>query len=260
MKMISFCNKKGGVGKTTLCKNVAYKLALDGAKVLLIDLDPQATLSVQLISKKGNNDNSIIELVSSKNAIKHIKIKTIIQPTKHKNIDIITGNEDLTNSNTIINTIFPIEQRYIIADLIYSANEETFNSYDYVLIDYPPTIQELAINFLTISDFIIIPINAGNGSYKGLIDLKNTLNYVCRLNNRDLPSIKVIFNNIKDNENTSFIYKLLVKNDLANYLLNNIIKNSDTFIKTENELSSIWTNQHYWRQKQAYEELIKEIK
>ncbi|MBW3058925.1 ParA family protein [Spiroplasma poulsonii] len=40
MKMISFCNKKGGVGKTTLCKNVAYKLALDGAKVLLIDLEP----------------------------------------------------------------------------------------------------------------------------------------------------------------------------------------------------------------------------
>ncbi|PQP78694.1 hypothetical protein C6B38_04480 [Spiroplasma sp. ChiS] len=90
--------------------------------------------------------------------------------------------------------------------------------------------------------------------------MKNTLNYVCRLNNRDLPSIKVLFNNIKDNENTSFIYKLLVKNDLANYLLNNIIKNSDTFIKIENELSSIWTNQHYWRQKQAYEELIKEIK
>ncbi|WP_416375552.1 ParA family protein [Spiroplasma citri] len=151
-------------------------------------------------------------------------MKNLIQPTKHKNIDIITGNEDLTNSNTIINTIYSVEQRYIIADLIYSANEDTFNSYDYVLIDYPPTIQELAINFLIISDFVIIPINAGNGSYKGLIDLKNTLNYVCRLNNRDLPSIKVIFNNIKDNENTSFIYKLLVKNDLTNYLLNNIIK------------------------------------
>ncbi|WP_215827017.1 ParA family protein [Spiroplasma endosymbiont of 'Nebria riversi'] len=41
MRMISFCNKKGGVVKTTLCKNVAYKFALDGAKVLLIDLDPQ---------------------------------------------------------------------------------------------------------------------------------------------------------------------------------------------------------------------------
>ncbi|QIA74261.1 AAA family ATPase (plasmid) [Spiroplasma citri] len=60
-----------------MCKNVAYKLALDGAKVLLIDLDPQATLSVQLISKKGNNENSLIELVSSKNALKHIKLKIL---------------------------------------------------------------------------------------------------------------------------------------------------------------------------------------
>ncbi|PWF94172.1 Chromosome-partitioning ATPase Soj [Spiroplasma poulsonii] len=59
MKMISFCNKKGGVGKTTLCKNVAYKLALDGAKVLLIDLDPQATLSVQFSNKNIDRNKSL---------------------------------------------------------------------------------------------------------------------------------------------------------------------------------------------------------
>jgi len=45
MKRISFCNKKGVVGETTLCKNVAYKLALDGAKVLIIDLDSQGTIT-----------------------------------------------------------------------------------------------------------------------------------------------------------------------------------------------------------------------
>jgi len=46
----------------------------------------------------------------------------------------------------------------------------------------------------------------------------------------------------------------------TNYLIKNNIKHSDTFIKTENDLSSIWDNPYYWRQKQAYEELIKEIK
>lgn len=55
MKMISFCNKKGGVGKTTLCKNVAYKFALDGKKVLLIDLDPQANLTSVFRKNKNNN-------------------------------------------------------------------------------------------------------------------------------------------------------------------------------------------------------------
>ncbi|WP_308149557.1 ParA family protein [Spiroplasma sp. AdecLV25b] len=49
MKMISFCNKKGGVGKTTLCKNIAYKLALENKKVLVIDLDSQGTIGCQII-------------------------------------------------------------------------------------------------------------------------------------------------------------------------------------------------------------------
>ncbi|MBW3059305.1 ParA family protein [Spiroplasma poulsonii] len=48
MKMISFCNKKGGVGKTTLCKNIAYKFALDNKRVLVIDLDSQGTITLEL--------------------------------------------------------------------------------------------------------------------------------------------------------------------------------------------------------------------
>ncbi|WJG71326.1 ParA family protein [Spiroplasma ixodetis] len=63
MKMISFAVKKGGVGKTTLCKNIAYKLALKNKKILLIDLDPQATLSVQFVSDNIDiNKNRLFSL------------------------------------------------------------------------------------------------------------------------------------------------------------------------------------------------------
>ncbi|WP_210378588.1 ParA family protein, partial [Borreliella garinii] len=79
----------------------------------------------------------------------------------------------------------------------------------YVLIDYPPTIQELALNFLILSDLIVIPINSGSGSFKGLIDLKNTINQICRQENREAPNMKIVFNNIKDNENTKFIFNWL---------------------------------------------------
>ncbi|WJG71452.1 chromosome partitioning protein (plasmid) [Spiroplasma ixodetis Y32] len=257
MKMISFAVKKGGVGKTTLCKNIAYKLALENKKVLLIDLDPQATLSMQFcqISKIDEN-KSLIKIL---NAIDLISLNKIIQQTKYKNLDIISGSENLNKSTTLINTFYSEKEKYLLSDLIYKNNQKIFDSYDYVLIDYPPTIQELALNFLILSDLIVIPINSGSGSFKGLIDLKNTINQICRQENREAPNMKIVFNNIKDNENTKFIFNWLKDEALDKNLSNNIIKNSDTFIKTENDLDSIWTNPYYWRQKQAYEELIAEI-
>ncbi|BET39668.1 hypothetical protein SAP269_22570 (plasmid) [Spiroplasma ixodetis] len=74
-----------------------------------------------------------------------------------------------------------------------------------MLIDYPPTVDELSLNYLLISDLILIPINSVIGSYKGIVDLQNTLNYITNIDKRDMPVIKLVFNNIKDNENTSNI-------------------------------------------------------
>ncbi|MBP1526513.1 MAG: AAA family ATPase [Spiroplasma ixodetis] len=256
MKMISFAVKKGGVGKTTLCKNIAYKLAKDNKKVLVIDLDPQATLSTQFVSKDVDQEKTIVKLIT---AISLIPITKVIQKSKFNNLDIIIGGEHLNKSSTLINTLFGDKDKYLISDAIYSTNKDVLDVYDYVLIDYPPTIQELALNFLILSDLVIIPINSGSGSFKGLVDLKNTLNQICRQENREVPPIKIVFNNIKDNENTSFIFNWLKDETLDKFLSNNIIKNSDIFIKTENDLDSIWDNKYYWRQKQAYEELIKEI-
>lgn len=257
MKMISFSNKKGGVGKTTLCKNVAYKFALDGAKVLLIDLDPQATLSVQFSNKNVDNKKTFINYVP---ALEIVKINQIIQLTKYKNIDIILGSEELNKMNEIIKSIFKENEQYIVAEMIYTKNEDTFNSYDYVLIDYPPTINDFAINWLIMSDLIIVPINDGVGSYKGILDLESTLTFICKKDKRDLPTLKIIFNNVRDDENTNLILKWVSEKKLNIKLLETFIQHSKSYVKTENELSSIWTNQHYWRQKQAYEELIKEIK
>ncbi|MBH8623371.1 MAG: ParA family protein (plasmid) [Spiroplasma poulsonii] len=256
MKMISFCNKKGGVGKTTLCKNIAYKLALDGAKVLLIDLDPQATLSVQFYTNKIVKDITLLKLFGGFN----VGINNIIQLTKYKNIDIIIGGEELTKSSAILNNLYSKDKIYKIGKNIFDSFNNIFSNYDYVLIDYPPTVLELAINFLIISDLIIMPINNGLGAFKGVLDLKNTLNHICRQENSNVPILKIVFNNVKEDEDTIEIYKLLENEKLNNNLLQSVITNSKSFIKTENKLSNIWENIYYWRQKQAYEELIKEIK
>jgi len=235
MKMISFAVKKGGVGKTTLCKNVAYKLALDGAKVLLIDLDPQATLSVQFANNEIDTNKSIMKIFQSFK----FSIENIIQSTKYKNIDIILGNENINQAQGIINNTFNDKEKYKIGKCLLNDYKNVFDSYDYVLIDYPPTMQELALNFLIISDLIIMPINNGLGAFKGILDLKNTLNHICRQENINVPILKIVFNNVKEDEDTIEIYKLLENEKLNNNLLQSVITNSKSFIKTENKLSNI---------------------
>ncbi|MFX4057921.1 MAG: hypothetical protein EHV01_006415 [Spiroplasma sp. hy2] len=111
-----------------------------------------------------------------------------------------------------------------------------------------------------LSDLIIVPINDGINSVKGVLDLKNTLNNFCRLTNKNVPLINIIFNQVKDNNNLLDIKNVLKENKLDTNLSRTMIVYSDTYKTIENNFNSIWTNQHYWRQKQAYEELIKEIK
>lgn len=109
------------------------------------------------------------------------------------------------------------------------------------------------------SDLIIIPVNDGLGSFKGLIDLKNTLNYICQKEQRKIGKILITLNNIKSDNNTQQINNWIYENKFTKLLAKSIIKHSKSFINTENDLSNIWTNSYYRRQKQAYEELIAEI-
>lgn len=257
MKMISFCNKKGGVGKTTLCKNVAYKFALENKKVLVIDLDPQATITFELKGNEINLDKTIAEcFILNKNS----SLKKIIQKTKYKEINYIVGGEKVKKVNFLLKEFYENNDKFFVGENIYLTNKETFDSYDYVLIDYPPTVDELSLNWLIISDLILIPINEGLGAFKGILDLTNTLKYICEKEKRKIPEYKILLNNIKSDKNLTLINEWLDEKGFLNSCSKIILKSSETFLTSENDLSSIWDNQHYWRQKQAYEELIKEIK
>ena len=127
------------------------------------------------------------------------------------------------------------KKRYLIGDLIYKINKKSFDSYDCVLIDCPPTLDELSLNSLLISDLILITINSGLGTYKCIVDLQNTISYIANIDKRIIPEIKIIFNNIRDNENTNNINDWLKEKEYINLLMKTHIKNSDTCTKTEND-------------------------
>ncbi|WP_158613846.1 ParA family protein [Spiroplasma endosymbiont of Megaselia nigra] len=258
MKMISFCNKKGGVGKTTLCKNVAYKLALDKNKVLLIDLDTQATLTLLTRTTENFNTEKTLHKIIASDC--EYNIKNIIQPTKYKNIDIIAGGESLKKSLLAMKEFYSKGMYFQVGFKIYNEYKSTFDSYDYVLIDYPPSTDDLSLSWLIFSDLIVVPTNLVVGSYKGILDLNNNLEIIAKELKTEKPEIKILFNSVLDTDNQDIFKERLKENNLYDKLLNIIIRHSGIFNNSENDFNSIWENPYYWRQKQAYEELIKEIK
>lgn len=256
MKMISFCNKKGGVGKTTLCKNIAYKFASENKRILLIDLDTQASLSYLLQHENIDMSKSLHKIIASDC---EININKVIQPTKYKNIDIIVGGETLRKTLPIMKEIYDSKNWYLVGLQVYKKNIEIFDSYDYVLIDYPPTTDDLSLNWLIFSDLIVVPTNCDSTSFKGILDLNNSLELIINDLKRSKPLLKIVFNNINDNDNRTKIKTWLNKYNFSNLLSHVEIKTSEIFTTSNNNFISIWENPYYWRQKQAYEELIAEI-
>ncbi|NKW77198.1 AAA family ATPase [Bacillus cereus] len=189
MKVFSFLSIKGGVGKTTLVSNLATELAIRGKKVLLIDLDLQANLSMaffdpeeymQHVSEgrtiRGFYPNGILENLFEK---KEIKLKDLILSPRlvNESMDIFSGSNsidiiisDLNMINMSIESIRPFKLKAALSDLK--------DVYDVVLIDCPPHIGGLTASAIIASDYYIIP---STPDFLSIMGIKFTLNYIDKL-------------------------------------------------------------------------------
>lgn len=158
MKIIVFANQKGGTGKTTDSINVSDCLATMGFKTLLIDLDPQASAST--IYREPKN---ILRFVDDLFLDKEAKIEKFILKVK-ANLDLIPSNIHLAIAAT------QAEIRYHRESILIN-HLNKLQSYDYIIIDCPPTFTVLTINALYASDFLVIPINYAPYAIQGLYDL-----------------------------------------------------------------------------------------
>ena len=142
----TIANNKGGVGKTTLTQNIAIEYSLHNKKVLIIDLDNQCNLT--LLFNCLDKPYTINHLI---NGI--VPIDQAIYKTQQKNIDIICGNESLDISDSMIlnKLLQPIKANY-----------------DLILIDTPPTKEEITDIALLSSDNVLIPLHADIFSIQGL--------------------------------------------------------------------------------------------
>jgi len=167
-KIYALANQKGGVGKTTTVVNLGAYLALNGMRVLLIDIDPQANTTSSLGFDKNNLPLSIYDAL-----INRIPIAEIILLTDHFCLELVPSSPALAGAD--VEMVGLLAREHVLRKAIAPVVER----YDYVLIDCPPSLGLLTINALTAAaDGIIIPIQCEYLALEGLTLLIHTINLV----------------------------------------------------------------------------------
>ena len=168
-KVVSFSNHKGGVGKTCSACNVGAGLARKGKKVLLVDLDPQANLSLSLGVR--DVDRSIYQVLMNETPVKDVVLQV------GENLDLIPASLDLAGAE--IELAAEAGREMILKEIL----EPLLGKYDYILIDCAPTLGLLTTNALTAASEVYIPLQAQYLSLQGITKLTGVVEKIkARLN------------------------------------------------------------------------------
>ncbi|MBU5486450.1 AAA family ATPase [Clostridium sp. MSJ-11] len=187
MQVISVFNQKGGCGKSTTCSNLGAYLARHGKKVLLIDMDPQANLTVSV----GVNDDELEETIytllqlNSKELTRE-RILEVMKETSYERLLILPS--DITLSNAEISLASVMSREHVLKRII----EQIGDYFDYVLIDCPPSLGLLSVNSLVASDYLIIPVTPQFFSIKGIKHLMETYTLIKDTLNPNLEIMGVL--------------------------------------------------------------------
>ena len=168
-KIISVINQKGGVGKTTTVINLAAGLTMKGKKILVIDLDPQGNATTGLgLSNATSSDQTIYNVLNGNK-----KISDVIQSTSFKNLDLISSNVDL--SGLEVETAGDSRRAFKLKDELIAILNNSGSSYDYIIIDCPPSLSLLTIMALVASDALVVPLQTEFFALEGLTQLMKTI-------------------------------------------------------------------------------------
>ena len=167
-RVVAMCNQKGGVGKTTTTINLGAALAEYGRKVLLVDFDPQGSLSVGLGLNPHDMELSVYNLLLEPG----VHLDDVVVPTGVPGMDLLPSNIDLSAAE--VQLVHEVAREQTLQRVLAPAIAD----YDVILIDCQPSLGLLTVNALTASDGVIVPLECEYFALRGVALLKTTIDKV----------------------------------------------------------------------------------
>jgi chromosome partitioning protein len=246
-KVISFLNQKGGVGKTTMAFNTAHALARRGAKVLALDLDPQANLSL-LFGIECDEDTAHLHhlMINSVRELKALHTPALVQDVMTKgSVDLLPAGQELSGFELTVSGISGARQLILKRFLEKSG---LLDQYDYIVIDCPPTLGLLVVNALCATHGVMVPFRPDEFSLKGLGHLNDVLQNIEEMGVSDIPQVIAYIPNLVDlrrkqeDEDLKRIREHL-KNEYGDFPMTEPFMNKAMLVKSQAQRKSVFDYQ-----------------